>query len=239
MTRFRSAPDAGVALKRSACHLNRRAIMNENANIVTSFRHVVARPSPMGRRRRVGPVSLREQDLDTVNQLLLSLGWAQGPLTLDQWASAARALSAGPEQASLAPYIRVQLDRGLLLTRMVADCGWEPANDVSAAARATVAYIEGDDSLIPNWLPGVGRLDDAVIIETAWPRLVAEVIDFQDFCRVRRIEAQLRDAEPGSFAFDRQDWLAASRAETKLREQRRVLRQRFQRSAPLSLFRVC
>ncbi|MCA0394215.1 MAG: hypothetical protein LCH70_08900 [Proteobacteria bacterium] len=212
--------------------------MNENANIVTSFRQVIQDASPLGRRHRIGPVNLREQDLEAFNHLLSSLGWSQGPLTLDQMASVARAFPAGPKGAMLATYIRAQLDRGSVLARMVADRGWEPANDTVAAARAAVTYLASDRGLIPNWVPSVGRLDDALVIETAWPSLAAEVVDFQDFCRMRQLEAWLRGVGPGDVEFGRCDWVAANRVEVKLREQRRILRQRFHESAAMELFRV-
>lgn len=212
--------------------------MNEFATTVTSFRQILEPASPRSRRHRIGPVDLQVRQLDGFNHLLSSLGWAAAPLTLDQVASAARAFAPGEAGGPLAPYIRAQLDRGRVLSTMVADTEWLPANDCAAAARAVVAYLDGDEGLIPNWLPQVGRLDDALVVEAGWRLLAAEAVDFQDFCRLRLLEAQLRGVAPGGFPFGRPEWESARRAEAILRSQQRILRQRFHRSAPMGLFSV-
>lgn len=211
--------------------------MNANANNVTSFQQVLpgADAGP-GRRRRIGQVELRQEALDGFNGLLSSLGWRAAPLTLDQVATAARALS--PGQGTTPTYIHVQMERGRQLAEMLADHSWEPANDAVATARSITGYLERDRGLIPNRVPGLGRLDDAVLIETAWPRLAAEVSDFHDFRRIRRIEAALRGASPEHLAFGRGDWLEARRAEAVLREQQRILRGRFRAQVPMPLFRI-
>ncbi|MBP6796461.1 MAG: hypothetical protein KA124_00060 [Luteimonas sp.] len=212
--------------------------MNDFATTVTSFRQILQPPSPRSRRRRIGPIELQATQLEGFNDLLSSLGWATPHLTLDQVASAARAIVPVDTVVPLMPYIRAQLDRGRLLSMMVADADWQPANDRSAAARAVVSYLDDDDGLIPNWVPGVGRLDDALVVEAGWSMLAAEVFDFQDFCRLRLLEAQLRGVTPGRFPFGRPEWQAARRAEAILRSQQRILRQRFHRSAPLEPFRI-
>ena len=78
----------------------------------------------------------------------------------------------------------------------------------------------------------------ALVVEAGWSMLAAEVFDFQDFCRLRLLEAQLRGVTPGRFPFGRPEWQAARRAEAILRSQQRILRQRFHRSAPLEPFRI-
>lgn len=221
-----------------ASYLNRRVIMNENETNVTSFQQVLSAASAdRGRRRHVGAVELQAQALDGFNGIMSTLGWQRAPLTADQVATAARALAG--RAGTVPAYVARQLERGVCLADMVADPDWESANEAAgSAARSVVGYIEHDAGLIPNWVPGLGRLDDAVLIETAWPRLAAEVHDFQDFCRIRRIETLLRGASPGSFAFGRRDWLEARAAEAALRAQQRVLRGRFHAASALPLFRV-
>ena len=238
MTRSCQPPEAGSAPKTAAQPPNRRAIMNAFVNNVTSFQQFLNPAAPQSRRHRVGPVDLQVNQLDGFNHLLASLGWSSAPLTLDQVASAARALTPSDATAPLAPYIRAQLDRGRVLSTMVADADWQPVNDCAATARAVVAYLDSDAGLIPNWVPRVGRLDDALVVEAGWTALAPEVLDFQDFCRLRTFEAQLRGVAAGGFPFSRHEWQATRRAEAILREQQRALRQRFLRSAPMSQFRV-
>jgi uncharacterized membrane protein YkvA (DUF1232 family) len=77
---------------------------------------------------------------------------------------------------------------------------------VAATAAAIVDYARSRDDLIPDWMPQVGRLDDAIVVETAWPRLATEVDDYLDFCRVRSQEAALRGRNLAGFVFNRADW---------------------------------
>lgn len=212
--------------------------MNENANYVTSFQQFLPPPfATPGRRHRIAnAVEVEEEALAGFNGLIGSLGWQRAPLTADQLATAARA--AAPRPGTSSRYIDLQLDRGRDLSRMLDERDWEPANDAASAARSVVAYLQREDGLIPNWVPGVGQLDDALVVETAWPRVAAEVLDFQDFCRIRGIEALMRGEEAGSFAFGRSQWLEARRAEALLRAQQRVLRGRFRSEASLPQFRV-
>jgi hypothetical protein len=124
------------------------------------------------------------------------------------------------------------------LSQMLEDRAWAPANDAIAPAGTVLDYLRGQDGLIPDWIPQVGRLDDAIVIDTAWPRLAGEVLSYQDFCRLRLIEAHLHQQEASAFRFDRNDWEVARRAELALREhQRRVRASSYVPTAP-GVFRV-
>src|SRR3546814_4573423 len=75
-------------------------------------------------------------------------------------------------------------------------------------------YVRSRRDLIPEDLPRVGRLDDAIVIDAAWPRLADEVACSLDYCRIRRIEAELRECDVSQFTFGRADWEQARRAES-------------------------
>ena len=104
---------------------------------------------------------------------------------------------------------------GYAIDLMLVDPEWEVAALPAFAARVVVDYIRGTVNLIPNTMPVVGRLDDAVLVEIAWPRAADEVRDFLDFCRLRRVEAELRRATHLYFGFDRGQWTVARRAESE------------------------
>jgi hypothetical protein len=108
---------------------------------------------------------------------------------------------------------------------MVEDSQWEPADDAGNLASLIVQYASGRFQLLPNYLPTIGHLDDAIAVEAAWPSIRAEVADFLDYCRVRSLEAGLRGREPGAFGFTRGDWEEARRAEYFLDRQRRCIRE--------------
>jgi len=61
----------------------------------------------------------------------------------------------------------------------------------------------------------VGRLDDAIVVEAAWPSLADEVCDYLAFRRIRQVEAALRGETRAHFGFTREHWQAAARAEAQ------------------------
>src|SRR3546814_19418915 len=93
-------------------------------------------------------------------------------------------------------------------------------------------YVRSRRDLIPDDLPRVGRLDDAIVIDAAWPRLADEVACYLDYCRIRRIEAELRECDVSQFTFGRADWEQARSAESAWPEHCRACGQRSDLPAP-------
>lgn len=192
-----------------------------------------------GRRRSIGQFRLSSLELDRFNRLLGRLGRRQAPLIADQVVTAARELNQKNNQAE-PPCIVQRVQRAETVAEMVADTAWMAAStgDTALPARLVADYFRGPDSLIPAWLPRVGRLDDAIVIETAWPRLADEVDGYIDFRRLRRIEADLRGCAENDFRFDRNDWLEERRIEAALNAQRRAVRETSYLPAPCAMFRI-
>ncbi|MEZ0471956.1 hypothetical protein [Luteimonas salinilitoris] len=195
-------------------------------------------PTHPSRRRRVGNHLIDPGALQDFNRLLARLH--APPVDPDQLASAARRLT--PQRnPELAPdWIVKRMRRATAINLMLADPGWQPADDAVAPARLVVEYLRGDRDLIPDDLPRLGRLDDALVVEAAWPQLAGEVRDYLDYCRVRRIEAELRGCGESEFTFSRQDWSQAHRAESAwIAHCRKVGRRSYLPSAASRGFRVC
>ena len=64
-------------------------------------------------------------------------------------------------------------------------------------------------------MPTVGRLDDAIVVDAAWPRLGDEIDSYLDYCRLRALEARLRGCGDTEFKFNRADWQRASRTKRR------------------------
>ena len=73
---------------------------------------------------------------------------------------------------------------------MVEDGQWEPADDAGNLVALIVQYASGRFQLLPNYLPTIGHLDDAIAVEAAWPSIQAEVADFLERRRGLRLRAQ-------------------------------------------------
>lgn len=210
-------------------------VSNFNALPNALFPQSIPHPS---RRHLVDDFPLDAGAVKRFNQLLARFQHA--PLDLDQIATAARELP-WPKADGRAPgCIEQQLKRATSIGLMIDDPGWEPANDAAAPAGLVMEYVRSRRDLIPDDLPRVGRLDDAIVIDAAWPRLADEVACYLDYCRIRRIEAELRECEVSQFTFGRADWEQARRAESAWAEHCRAAGQRSYLPAPAPRhFRVC
>lgn len=215
--------------------------MSMNANYLEPLPQVLLSPQTpdrLHRRRQIGNFRLGSLEMDRFNQLLSTLAGNQAHVDCDQVATAARLLVDSCSGQSTPTCIQQRLEQADALSQMLEDRAWAPANDAIAPAGTVLDYLRGQDGLIPDWIPQVGRLDDAIVIDTAWPRLAGEVLSYQDFCRLRLIEAHLHQQETSAFRFDRNDWEVARRAELALREhQRRVRASSYVPTAP-GVFRV-
>lgn len=168
-----------------------------------------------GRRHRIDGFDLSEGAVDRFNSLLTHFGRRGAPLDRDHLATAARELH-DTGSALEPPCIGQRMQLLEAAARMIADAQWKPSRGIADLAAEMVQYANGQQQLLPNSLPAVGRLDDAIAVDAAWPMLAAEVDSFLDYCRVRSLEAALRGCDVGSFPFTRDDWERARRADADL-----------------------
>jgi len=193
----------------------------------------------IGRREHVQDFCLGQAELDRFNDLLARLGRKDSPLDRDQLATAARELCDSNTSDVAPPCIDERMRRAGYLPAMIASRDWTPANDAIDVAAAVIGYVRAEDDLIPDRLRRVGRLDDAIVVETAWPRLAREVADYRDYRRLHRIEASLRGLSSAAFRFTRSDWEAARAAEAALvTQQRRIRTHSYLPAAAAGLFQI-
>ncbi len=197
---------------------------------------VVAGPH---RRYRIGRFCLVEANLARFNDLLVRLGRTAGPLDRDQLVTAARQLQDQPQDGNVAPACIVQrIQRMEAVARMLTDDEWQAANDAAPIAGEVLGYLRGLDDLIPDWIPQVGRLDDAIVVETAWPQLAGEVACYRDYVRLRQREIDRHGGRTSGFHFDRHDWQQARQLEAEWQAQCRRVRDSSYAPAATSCFRV-
>lgn len=192
--------------------------MNLAVNPLVPLPSALSAPRVPGhaRRNRIGEHEIDSDALRHFNELLQYLQVPQAPLERDQVASAARELVDGIPfgDAPRPRCIQQRMRRGAAINLMLDDIDWETHDP--AAIRAVwvvVDYLRGSGNLIPNAMPVVGRLDDAIIVEAAWPTLAAEVQQYLEFCRLRHVEADLRGETRQHFGFTCTHWRDAARAE--------------------------
>ena len=171
-------------------------------------------PRGHGRRHRVVDHDIDDDALRHFNELLEYLDLPQAPLASDQLASAARELLDTTRGGGAPRCIQQRMRRAAAIDLMAGDPDWELTHaDAGRAKLVLVDYLLGSFGLIPRTVKVVGRLDDAIVVEAAWPSLASEVGDYLVFRRLRHVEALLRGESRAHFGFTRRQYPDATLAE--------------------------
>ncbi|KAA2286259.1 hypothetical protein [Arenimonas fontis] len=170
------------------------------------------------------PVPLAPAAIAAFNDLLHELHPDAPHVDQAALASMARWLDGLPVHEAEA-LLQARLGRLEELRRMCEDPDWQLEPALARRIRRLLDYVEQTRDLIPDDLPRLGRLDDALLVELAWPMIADELEDFRDFCRFRD--------ENGGHA-DRERWLRTRLEEGALWEQlHRVRNQHYVDYGPL------
>jgi hypothetical protein len=163
------------------------------------------------RRHQVDGFDIDPVAVDRFNRVLRQFADTAPVLDADRLATAARELSSDARGATAA-CIRVRLFRVKAAQAMASDSHWEAPRDIVVLVHSLIDQIRRADHLLPERLPHVGHLDDALLVDAAWPRLHDETLAYADFHRLRRIacDACARDQ------FDRDAWRRAQEDEDRL-----------------------
>jgi uncharacterized membrane protein YkvA (DUF1232 family) len=115
-------------------------------------------------------------------------------------------------------YIRERLGQLQILIDMLEDEGWGMQEVGQRRVLAALAYFNNPEDLIPDHLPGVGFLDDAIMVELLCRELKPEMDAYRDFVRYRADAAKRRGVSPEDL--NRTDYLK-SREQALLSRMRR------------------
>ena len=187
------------------------------------------------RRHRIGTFEIADDALDLFNELLARLDLRSAPIQRDQLVTAARDLVDEASDAPVAPCLYDRMRRAGAIDRMLGDRDWTLEDAFVAPSQLVVDYVRGNRDLIPDTMPKVGRLDDAIVVDTAWPSLAPEIRNYLDFCRVRQLERELGGDSP----FGRSDWEKARNAEAQWIEHCHRVGNNSYLTSSSSHFRVC
>lgn len=116
-----------------------------------------------------------------------------------------------PEQRG--QLLRARLDRVAEMQAMRVDRDWPLDPAQARRIDLILEYIAAADDLIPDDVPTYGYLDDALLLELAWPVLAEDVEDYRDFCEFRH-----DNAEGSGRPLHQLDWLRARAEEGALWE---------------------
>ncbi|HSD69771.1 MAG TPA: YkvA family protein, partial [Woeseiaceae bacterium] len=133
----------------------------------------------------------------------------------------ARQLLANVGQRSVPQFVRERLNSLELLIDILVDHEWRlPEQDAGRVLNA-LAYFCDPEDLIPDHIPGLGFLDDAIMIELVVRELRHEIEAYRDFCNFRATHKPNRGVKAKSSDLTRDKWLESRRKELQSRMRRR------------------
>ena len=157
---------------------------------------------------------LDDDDLAHFRLIMREARRAAARMTPEDIVAAAEARLAGLQAEKSPGFIRDRIDRIRLLIRMLSDIEWRLPHLEATRVLNALAYFTEPDDLIPDHIPGLGYLDDAIMVELVMRELDHEIDAYREFCEFRE-----QRGDKG-----RDEWLNEHRArlQARMRERRKA-----------------
>ena len=120
------------------------------------------------------------------------------------------------------PFVARRIERVGRLIAMLEDPQWQLPEPERRRVLDGLAYVAEANDLVPDNLPVLGLVDDAIMLELVLRELQHELDGYEEFDAFRRAESARRD-KPGTHRpVTREDWLESQRAalHARIRERR-------------------
>jgi len=182
-------------------------------------------------------LDLSEKDLKHFRKLAQKAMDASQKASPQQIIDGAHALLKEVEESDASDFIRERLNQIKVLTDMLADEGWGMQEVGRKRVLTALAYFNQPEDLIPDHLPGIGFLDDAIMVELLSRELKPEIDAYVDFVQYRETEARRLGKDPEEL--NRSDFLEAREKAllSRMRRRRRTGRSGGGKTkSPFSLF---
>ena len=139
--------------------------------------------------------------------------------------NAASRMIAQANDLNLPNFISDRLFKLQILINMIRDDEWKLTEEEKKSIRGALFYFVDPDDVIPDRMPGIGLLDDAIYAEIVITELRVEIKMYQEFCQFRIAEENRRRATGQDPYVAREHWIADKRTvlHSRMRE-RRILK---------------
>ncbi len=157
--------------------------------------------------------TLNNEDLKRFEDVILkakeTLESEQGAQEVEQ---AAMKMLKEARATNLPRFIEERFAKLELLINMVSDAEWNLEEAERKTILSALAYFCDPEDLIPDHLPAIGFLDDAIYVEIIIQELSAEISSYEEFFTYRIAEEKRRKNRGLDTSVGREDWLADKRS---------------------------
>ena len=166
--------------------------------------------------------TLSDQDLDHFQAIVNKAKSAmEDESNAEAIEAAARQLIDDAKEGDLPDFIGDRLAKLQVIIDMVSDEEWKLSDEDRSRILGALVYFCDPEDIIPDHVPGLGFLDDAIYVELIIRELKNEIESYEEFCEFRSAEEARRRERGEDPHVEREEWLADKRATLHARMRRR------------------
>jgi uncharacterized membrane protein YkvA (DUF1232 family) len=152
-------------------------------------------------------IEISDAELEHFRSLMRVARERAGQRPPQEIAASARAAVGRLRSAVRSPFVVRRIDRVDRLVRMLEDPEWQLPEPERSRVLDGLAYVANAEDLIPDTVPVLGLVDDAIMLELVLRELRHELEGYDDFDSYRREEESRRVAGDTHRPVSCTDWL--------------------------------
>ena len=166
--------------------------------------------------------TLSDQDLEYFQTIVNKAKSAMdGPHDDDAIQAATLQLVKDAKAGEMPEFIRERIEKLEIVTNMVSDQEWQLSDEDRSRVLGALVYFCDPEDLIPDHIPGLGFLDDAIYVELVIRELKNEIESYEEFYQFRVAEEKRRIEKGLDPHVEREEWLTDKRASLHARMRKR------------------